>query len=287
VTGARSRRGPLPLPEPERRAWLAALGLTLWEPRAGALAAPGSRPEAGVGARERSAAAAAGAGEATAATGPTATGTSAAAVDEAAVAVDGAGAGGGDDAAAMDWETLRDTVRACRLCGLCATRTQAVFGVGDRAADLLVIGEAPGQEEDRRGEPFVGRAGQLLDRMLAAIALDRKSVYITNILKCRPPDNRDPHADEAAACAPYLRRQIELLEPRVILAVGRVSAQQLLATADPVGRLRGGWHRYGPLATPVRVTYHPAYLLRQPAAKRKAWEDLKRVRDALAEDVPG
>ena len=147
--------------------------------------------------------------------------------------------------------------------------------------DLLIIGEAPGQEEDRRGEPFVGRAGQLLDRMLVAIGLDRDTVYITNVLKCRPPDNRDPKPEEVRACAGYLRRQIELIEPRAILSVGRISAQSLLETAAPIGRLRGEWHTYGPRSTPLLVTYHPAYLLRKPAEKRKAWTDLKAVRDHL------
>lgn len=185
------------------------------------------------------------------------------------------------DVGVMDWPQLRSTVLSCRRCGLCEARTQAVFGVGSQQADLLLVGEAPGQEEDRRGEPFVGPAGQLLDRMLAAIQLDREQVYITNVLKCRPPRNRDPRAEEAEACAPFLRRQIELMQPRVILAVGRVSAQQLLATDEPIGRLRGRWHQYGPMATPLLVTYHPAYLLRKPQEKAKSWADLKRVRAVL------
>ena len=143
----------------------------------------------------------------------------------------------------------------------------------------MVIGEAPGAEEDRRGEPFVGRAGQLLDAMLRAIGLARgQNVYIANILKSRPPNNRDPKPDEVAACMPYLARQIELLQPRIILAVGRIAAQNLLATEAPLGRLRGAVHRFGELNTPLVVTYHPAYLLRTPADKRKAWEDLKFAR---------
>lgn len=191
---------------------------------------------------------------------------------------DAAGAIAGMDAAA-----LREAIVGCTACALCETRTQAVPGVGTMSAELLVIGEAPGQEEDRRGEPFVGRAGQLLDRMLAAIGLDRQTVYITNVLKCRPPNNRDPRPEEVRACAGYLRRQIELIAPRVILSVGRVSAQSLLETDQPVGRLRDAWHRFGPHDTPLRVTYHPAYLLRSPAQKRKAWADLKAVRGLLDE----
>ena len=143
-----------------------------------------------------------------------------------------------------------------------------------------MIGEAPGAEEDRRGEPFVGAAGQLLDKMLKAIGLDRKNnVYIANVLKSRPPNNRDPKPEEVAACLPYLARQIALLRPKIMLAVGRIAAQNLLATDAPLGRLRGQVHRFGELNTPLVVTYHPAYLLRTPADKRKAWEDLKFARD--------
>jgi len=184
-------------------------------------------------------------------------------------------------AEAPDWESLREQVMQCTRCALHRARTQGVFGVGSEHARLLIVGEAPGAEEDRRGEPFVGRAGQLLDAMLRAIDLDRQSVYITNILKSRPPDNRDPRPEEIAACEPYLRRQIELLAPALIVAVGRVAAQNLLRTDRPLGRLRGEWHRYGPRETPLLATYHPAYLLRNPADKRKAWQDLKVVRRAL------
>lgn len=187
-----------------------------------------------------------------------------------------------DDVGAMDWAALERAVIDCRRCPLHETRNRAVFGVGDRQARLLVIGEAPGADEDRQGEPFVGRAGQLLDRMLRAIDLGRERVYITNILKSRPPRNRDPNAEEVAACEPYLRRQIELIEPAVILALGRVSAQNLLRTDAPLGRLRGSWHAYGPRETPLRVSYHPAYLLRKPVEKRKAWADLRVIREALA-----
>jgi DNA polymerase len=178
---------------------------------------------------------------------------------------------------AEQWQQLLAEVRDCRRCPLHATRTQGVLGVGPKRADWLVIGEAPGAEEDRRGEPFVGAAGQLLDAMLRAIGLDRASnVYIANVLKSRPPGNRDPKPEEVSACLPYLTRQIELLQPKIMLAVGRIAAQNLLATDAPLGRLRGQVHRFG--ATPLVVTYHPAYLLRTPADKRKAWEDLKFAR---------
>jgi len=180
---------------------------------------------------------------------------------------------------AARWEALRSEVLRCTRCPLHITRTQGVFGVGPSRADWLVIGEAPGAEEDRRGEPFVGVAGQLLDAMLRAIGLDRRTnVYIANVLKSRPPGNRDPRPEEVAACLPYLVRQIALLQPKIMLAVGRIAAQNLLATGVPLGRLRGQVHRFGELNTPLVVTYHPAYLLRTPADKRKAWEDLKFAR---------
>ena len=180
---------------------------------------------------------------------------------------------------AARWEALRSEVLNCTRCPLHITRTQGVFGVGPSRADWLVIGEAPGAEEDRRGEPFVGAAGQLLDAMLRAIGLDRRTnVYIANVLKSRPPGNRDPRPEEVAACLPYLVRQIALLQPKIMLAVGRIAAQNLLATGVPLGRLRGQVHRFGELNTPLVVTYHPAYLLRTPADKRKAWEDLKFAR---------
>jgi DNA polymerase len=179
------------------------------------------------------------------------------------------------------WESLKAEVLGCRKCTLHATRTQGVFGVGNRRADWLVIGEAPGAEEDRRGEPFVGRAGQLLNAMLKAIGLDREQVFIANVLKSRPPNNRDPKPEEVAACLPYLMRQIALLQPRLMLAVGRIAAQNLLATDMALGRLRGQVHTFGELNTPLIVTYHPAYLLRSPADKRKAWEDLKFARSTF------
>lgn len=187
----------------------------------------------------------------------------------------------GVDEASADWDELREAVRTCTQCALHEGRTQTVFGVGSQTADLLVIGEAPGAEEDRRGEPFVGRAGQLLNAMLAAIHLAREDVYIANILKCRPPNNRDPKFDEAATCTPYLQRQIELLQPRVILALGRIAAQWLLQSDTPIGRLRGRTFQFGAASTPLVVSYHPAYLLRSPLAKSRSWEDLKIVRRLL------
>ena len=180
----------------------------------------------------------------------------------------------------IDWGPLRERVAGCTLCELCKTRTQTVFGVGNTRAEWLVIGEAPGAEEDRQGEPFVGRAGQLLNAMLLAIGLPRETVFIANILKCRPPGNRDPKPEEVARCLPYLAAQIALLEPKIILAVGRIAAQNLLATDAPLARLRGKLHSFGAANTPLVVTYHPAYLLRTPADKRKAWEDLKFARAA-------
>jgi DNA polymerase len=173
---------------------------------------------------------------------------------------------------------LAETVSACTRCELHRSRTRAVFGVGDPAARLMVIGEAPGAEEDARGEPFVGRAGRLLDAMLRAIGMAREEAYIANILKCRPPRNRDPRPQEVAACGGYLDRQLALVSPELILAVGRVAAQNLLGVSTPIGRLRGGVeHRHPSRGTPVLVTYHPAYLLRSPQEKRRAWEDLKAV----------
>jgi uracil-DNA glycosylase family 4 len=181
-----------------------------------------------------------------------------------------------------DWEQLRAGVAACTRCALSQTRTQPVFGTGSRQAQWLIVGEAPGAEEDRQGEPFVGRAGQLLNSMLRAIGLARSEVYIANVLKCRPPHNRDPAANETAECLPYLERQIALLKPRIMLAVGRIAAQNLLHTDAPLARLRHQEHRFGKSRVPLVVTYHPAYLLRSPADKRKAWEDLKLAREVCA-----
>lgn len=191
-----------------------------------------------------------------------------------------AGDGSAAEVAALGWDALEVRVSSCMRCPLHAGRTRTVFGVGDREADWLIVGEAPGAEEDRRGEPFVGRAGKLLDAMLAALGYDRGQVYIANVVKCRPPENRDPRPDEAASCAPYLDRQIALLRPRILLAVGRVAAQRLLDCDLPVGRLRGTVHRYGPAGIPLVVTWHPAYLLRRPEAKAEAWRDLVLAADA-------
>lgn len=177
--------------------------------------------------------------------------------------------------ATKSWDELADAVRNCTRCDLHTTRTQTVFGVGNLRAEWMIIGEAPGADEDRQGEPFVGRAGQLLNSMLRAIGFPRDQVYIANVLKSRPPNNRDPHPSEVSACMPFLERQIELVNPRIILCVGRIAAQNLLSTDRPIGKLRGEVHRLGIKQRPVVVTYHPAYLLRSPGEKRKAWDDLQ------------
>lgn len=187
---------------------------------------------------------------------------------------------------AMDWPALRAAVAGCRACGLCESRRQTVFGVGHPRAHWMVVGEAPGEQEDLRGEPFVGPAGQLLDHMLRALGLTRaenapegqppltpaQQVYIANTLKCRPPRNRNPEPEEMRRCEPYLQRQIALVQPRLILAMGRFAVQALLRTDEAIGRLRGRVHRYE--GVPLVVTYHPAYLLRNLPDKAKAWEDL-------------
>jgi DNA polymerase len=231
-----------------RNQYLAALGIDVWTPRAAAPGTPAA-PAAAVAC----AAPAAGA---------------------APVALSAA-----DEAA---WQALERQVRTCTQCALHATRTHAVFGVGDRRAEVMVIGEAPGADEDRQGEPFVGRAGQLLNSMIRALGFARAEVYIANVLKSRPPGNRDPLPEEVRACLPFLQRQIDLIRPRLMLAVGRIAAQNLLATDTPIGRLRGAVHQFGAQGTPLIVTYHPAYLLRSPGEKRKAWADLKFVRAQLA-----
>lgn len=191
--------------------------------------------------------------------------------------------------ARMDWSELQKSVAACVACPLCKTRTQTVFGVGHRAARWMIVGEAPGAEEDARGEPFVGQAGRLLDNMLASIGLSRQgetesSVYIANVLKCRPPGNRNPEPAEAAACEPYLRRQIALIHPALVVVMGRVAAQALLATDATIASLRGRVHTIvvDELAVPVVVTYHPAYLLRNLADKAKSWADLCFAREVYA-----
>jgi uracil-DNA glycosylase family 4 len=173
------------------------------------------------------------------------------------------------------WDVITDTIHQCNACELSQNCTQKVPGVGDRKANLLIVGEGPGQDEDIRGEPFVGRSGQLLDRMLSAIGIAREQVYITNIVKCRPPNNRDPKASETQHCRVFLDAQIKQIAPKVILSVGRVSAHNLLGSNLPVGKLIQQIHQLPGTEIPVKVTYHPAYLLRSPAAKAIAWQDLK------------
>ncbi|MGV0985604.1 MAG: uracil-DNA glycosylase [Limnohabitans sp.] len=177
----------------------------------------------------------------------------------------------------MDWTTLQETAAACQACDLCAQRKKSVFGVGDQQAQWMVIGEAPGEQEDLQGEPFVGQSGQLLDNMLKAVGLSRQAqgeggVYIANAIKCRPPGNHNPTPQELATCAPYLARQVALVQPQIILLMGRFAVQSVLQTTEPIGKLRGQVHTYQ--GVPVVVTYHPAYLLRNPADKAKAWADL-------------
>ena len=173
----------------------------------------------------------------------------------------------------MEWDTLAQTVAQCRACGLCDSRRNTVFGAGDRQADWLIVGEAPNENEDLQGEPFVGQPGLLLDNMLKALGLTRhQKVYLANVLRCRPPGNRNPEPDEVAQCEPFLRRQVQLLQPRIILAMGRFAVQALLQTNEPIGKLRGRVHRYH--GVPVVVTYHPSSLLRNLPEKAKAWADL-------------
>ncbi len=184
----------------------------------------------------------------------------------------------------LNWEELQARVAKCTLCDLYKTRTQTVFGVGNKQADLLIVGEAPGANEDKQGEPFVGRAGRLLNSMIQAIGLSRAEVYIANVVKSRPPNNRDPTPEEVAACLPYLHRQIALLQPKAILLLGRIAAHHLLGTNLPMGQLRGQEFYFGENKTPLVVTYHPAYLLRAPREKRKAWTDLQQVVNLLVKD---
>jgi uracil-DNA glycosylase len=187
--------------------------------------------------------------------------------------------------AGMDWAELREAVSGCRACGLCESRKHTVFGVGHERAHWMVVGEAPGQQEDLQGEPFVGPAGQLLDSMLRAIGLTRaeappeRQVFIANTLKCRPPSNRNPEPGELGQCEPYLNRQIALVQPRIILAMGRFAVQSLLRSSEPIGKLRGRVHEYQ--GVPLIVTYHPAYLLRNLVDKARAWEDLCLAMDTL------
>ncbi|MFT3666824.1 uracil-DNA glycosylase [Piscinibacter sp.] len=191
---------------------------------------------------------------------------------------------------AMDWPALREAVVACRACKLCEGRRQTVFGVGNTSAHWMIVGEAPGEQEDRQGEPFVGKSGQLLDNMLRAVGLTRAEadaahqVYIANTLKCRPPGNRNPEPEELAQCEPFLIRQIELIRPRIILAMGRFAVQSLLRSHEPIGRLRSRVHRYHDV--PLIVTYHPAYLLRNLEDKAKAWDDLCLALQTLRSSTP-
>ncbi len=186
----------------------------------------------------------------------------------------------------MGWSALRQAVQGCEACGLCKGRRQSVFGVGHEQARWMLVGEAPGEQEDRLGEPFVGRAGQLLDRMLTSVGLTRseappdQQVYIANVIKCRPPGNRNPLPEEVAQCEHYLVRQVQLVQPQMILAMGRFAVQSLLQSSEPIGKLRGRVHDYH--GVPLVVTYHPAYLLRQPADKALAWEDLCLARSLMA-----
>jgi DNA polymerase len=231
-------------PEQQRRAYLQAMGIDVWLPR-----------DAVDSADEEAAA-------------------------EGAALV--AGEGPVSESGSATWDELRRCVADCTRCALSESRTNTVFGVGNTDADWMIIGEAPGAEEDRQGEPFVGRAGQLLDQMLLAIGQSRANVFIANILKCRPPNNRDPKPDEAAACRDYLEQQIRLVRPKIVLAVGRIAAQNLLGSDEPVGRMRGKPHDLGGI--PLVVTYHPAYLLRSPSQKRKSWNDLCLARRLVAEN---
>jgi uracil-DNA glycosylase len=202
------------------------------------------------------------------------------------VAIPDATPRGATDVAQLDWPALAERVAQCRLCELCDSRRRTVFGVGHPQAHWMIVGEAPGEQEDVQGEPFVGASGQLLDAMLKALSLTRlaaepaRQVYIANTLKCRPPRNRNPSPEEMAQCEPYLQRQVALVRPRMIVAMGRFAVQSLLRTDEAIGRLRGRVHRYE--GVPLVVTYHPAYLLRNPADKARAWEDL-----CLAAEVVG
>ena len=180
-----------------------------------------------------------------------------------------------------DWSAFHETVSACQQCVLHENRIFTVPGTGDHSARLMLVGEAPGAEEDRQGEPFVGSAGHLLDQMLQAIGLQRQQVYITNLIKCRPPNNRDPEIEELLACESFLMQQIEWLQPSLIVALGRAAAQQLLKTEDSLADLRGHLHNSMAFEMPVLVTYHPAYLLRKPIEKRKSWQDLQIIMDHL------
>ncbi len=279
---------------------LQAMGLRLWLPPAVAAAGlPTSAPASGAAAASPAAPSPA----AATAPRPAAPATPAAVPPRPAVSLASAATA---TAATMDWPSLRSAVADCHACGLCDSRRQTVFGVGHLRAHCMVVGEAPGEHEDACGEPFVGESGQLLDRMLRALGLSRNpaaapgrpdqtpadaplddpahQVYIANTLKCRPPRNRNPSPQELATCQPFLQRQVALVQPRVILAMGRFAVQSLLGSDEPIGRLRGRLHSWH--GVPLVVTYHPAYLLRQPADKAKAWDDLCLAASVL-DQAPG
>jgi len=181
----------------------------------------------------------------------------------------------------IGWDLLRSQVAECTACELHKSRTQTVFGVGNKTADWMIVGEAPGKDEDLKGEPLVGRAGQLLNQMLLAIGVSREQVFIANILKCRPPNNRDPQPEEVVACHSFLTQQIQLVAPKVILAVGRIAAQNLLHSKETIGRIRGNVYHYSDNQIPLVATYHPAYLLRSPTEKRKVWADLVLAKNSI------
>ena len=258
--------------DPARAKMLEAIGVTVWTPRdaalganaegAGPVAASAVEPVAAAPVREPAPRAAPKA-EPVPPPAP--------AVREAAPEPPGADA-------TIGWAELRRRVAACVRCGLHSMRTNTVFGVGDEAADWMFIGEAPGADEDAQGEPFVGRSGQLLTSMIKALGYTREQVFIANILKCRPPENRDPLPEEVGHCLPYLARQVALVQPKIIVCVGRIAAQNLLGVDTPIGKLRGSVHRFRDSGIPVVVTYHPSYLLRSPSQKRVAWDDLKLAR---------
>lgn len=179
----------------------------------------------------------------------------------------------------LELAVVEEQLQDCTRCALSKQRARVVYGIGNPDADLVLIGEAPGREEDRQGIPFVGEAGQLLDRILAAMNLSREQVYICNLIKCRPPANRDPLPEEIACCEPFLQQQLALIRPQLIVALGRFASQSLLRTNTPITKLRGNWHEYAGI--PLLPTFHPAYLLRNPAGKREVWEDMKQVMERL------
>ncbi len=293
----------VPQLDARQRAMLAEMGVRVWSPRAVAAEASAAPPLGAAPVAQLQAAAtprvatAKPPGATQPAPEPTPTPRAAATNQPTTTAPDSA-----DAVQQMDWPTLRSAVQNCRACGLCESRHNTVFGTGDTQADWMVVGEAPGEQEDRQGEPFVGVAGQLLDNMLRAVGRSRtahhspsqatpleetqqpppsRGVYIANVLKCRPPSNRNPQPAEVAQCRPYLARQVALVQPKIILAMGRFAVQSLLGSSEPIGKLRGRVHQYQ--GVPVVVTYHPAYLLRTPTDKAKAWEDLCLAMDQLAD----